>query len=127
MFTLSKRSIDNLKGVHQDLVKVVNRAIAISVVDFIVVEGLRTSTRQHELYNKGLSKTLNSRHLTGHAVDLAPVIDGEVRWSWPPFYGIADAMKKAAKELRVSLVWGGDWITFKDGAHFELDKIRYPK
>jgi len=125
MFALSKRSMENLKGVHTDLVKVVNKAILISIVDFVVVEGLRTEKRQRELYDKGLSKVIHSRHLTGHAVDLAPIINGEIRWSWPPFYDIADAMKTAAKEIRVSLIWGGDWISFKDGPHFELDKRRY--
>lgn len=126
MFTLSQRSKDRLLGVHPDLVAVVNRAIEITKVDFAVTEGLRTQARQKELFAKGASKTMNSRHLTGHAVDLAPIIDGVIRWDWPPFYDIADAMKQAAAERGVKIVWGGDWITFKDGPHFELDRKVYP-
>lgn len=124
-FSLSTRSLDRLTGVHPDLVAVVKRAIEVTSVDFAVTEGLRTQERQRQLVAKGASKTMNSRHLTGHAVDLAPLIDGVIRWDWPPFYDIADAMKQAAKERGVSIVWGGDW-TFKDGPHFELNRKDYP-
>lgn len=125
-FALSKRSEMRLAGVHPDLVRVVHAALAQSAVDFAVVEGLRTQQRQAELMKVGATRTLNSRHLTGHAVDLAPVIDGDVRWDWPPFHDIARAMKRAAGELGVPIVWGGDWRTFKDGPHFELDRSAYP-
>jgi len=125
-FALSKRSEKRLIGVHPDLVRVVRRALELSPVDFAVVEGLRTKERQAELLAAGASTTMNSRHLTGHAVDLAPVIGGEIRWDWPPFHDIAAAMKKAAEELSVAIVWGGDWRTFKDGPHFELNRASYP-
>ncbi len=69
---------------------------------------------------------MNSRHLTGHAIDIAPYIDGEIRWDWPPFYKLAKAMKEAARELCVDLEWGGDWRTFKDGPHFQLSWEKYP-
>jgi peptidoglycan LD-endopeptidase CwlK len=117
---LDERSEKKLLGVHEKLVLVVRRAREISEIEFIVTEGMRSVERQKELFAKGASKTMNSKHLVGRAVDLAPVIGGEIRWDWPPFYRIADAMKKAAKELNVSLVWGGDWKTFKDGPHYEL-------
>ena len=126
MFALSERSEQRLSGVHPDLQKVVRLALKKNLIDFAVIEGLRTRERQAELLSKGASKTLNSRHITGHAVDLAPVIGGEIRWDWPPFYKIAEAMKAAAKELGVAIVWGGDWRTFKDGPHFELDRKVYP-
>lgn len=122
---LNDRSKDRLKGVHPDLVRVVELAAANCPVNFIVTEGLRTKERQETLVKGGFSKTMNSRHLTGHAVDLAPVINGEVRWDWPPFYQIAASMKQAADGLGVSIVWGGDW-TFKDGPHFELNRKDYP-
>lgn len=111
---------------HPDLVRVVRRALEIGPQDFAVVEGLRDPKRQEQLVAQGASKTMNSRHLTGHAVDLAPVIAGQVRWDWPPFHDIAKAMKQAASELKVPIVWGGDWRTFKDGPHFELDRRVYP-
>lgn len=125
MFSFSKRSETNLTGVHPDLVRVVRRALEISPLDFTVVEGLRTKERQAELVKSGASQTMNSRHLTGHAVDLAPFIAGSISWAWPPFYQLADAVKKAAKELDVPIEWGGDW-KFKDGPHWQLSWKDYP-
>jgi len=125
-YLLSDRSLRRLEGVHPDLVKVVKRAIEITEVDFTVVEGLRTRARQKQLVASGASTTMNSRHITGHAVDIAPYIGGQVRWDWPPFYRLEEAMKKAALELHVPLEWGGDWKTFKDGPHYQLPWKDYP-
>ena len=125
MFTLSPRSYKRLEGVHPDLVRVVERAIAITEVDFVVLEGLRTKERQAQLLKAGASRTMNSRHITGHAVDLGAWVNKEVRWDWPLYAKIATAMKQAATELIVPIVWGGDWRTFKDGPHFELDRRKY--
>lgn len=123
-YRLSQRSLRNLEGIHKDLFSVVNRAIEITDQDFSVIEGLRSYERQKELYADGKSKTLNSRHLTGHAVDLAPY---PLSWDWTYFYPIADAMKAAAQELNVDLEWGGDWSSFPDGPHFQLSWESYPK
>ena len=148
----SQRSRDNLAGVHPDLVKVVERALELSPVDFAVTEGLRTEDRQRELVAVGASRTMTSRHLTGHAVDLAPVVGGRIRWDWPLFYPLAKAMQQAAEELGVRVTWGGVWdrdLTvlgdpknamiayqgrerarnrepFCDGPHFQLDWYAYP-
>lgn len=124
-YSLSNRSRNRLEGVHPDLVKVIELAITRSPVDFVVVEGLRTPERQKELFDKGASKTLNSRHLTGHAVDIAPVVDGRVRWDWPLYHRIAPVVKQCAEELGVEIEWGGDWKSFPDGPHFELDRKIY--
>jgi peptidoglycan L-alanyl-D-glutamate endopeptidase CwlK len=124
--TFSARSESRLAGVHPDLVRVVRKALTLSPVDFAVIEGLRTTERQAELLKAGASRTMNSRHITGHAVDLAPFIAGSIRWDWPPFHQIAKAMKDAAAAEGVAIVWGGDWRTFKDGPHFELDRKVYP-
>lgn len=126
MFKLSQRSKDRLKGVHPDLVKVVEHAIEITTVDFAVLEGLRTPERQKVLKEAGASQTLNSRHITGHAVDLGAWVDGEVRWDWPLYSQIAKAMKSAAAELNIPIEWGGDWRTFKDGPHWQLPRKDYP-
>lgn len=117
---LSERSEKNLQGVSPLLVSVVRRAAEIADIDFIVTEGLRTKERQAQLVAKGASRTMQSKHLTGRAVDLAAVVDGEVRWDWPLYGKLAKAMKQAALELKVPIVWGGDWKSFKDGPHFEL-------
>lgn len=125
-FALGAKSKERLKGVHPDLVRVVERAIQLTEVDFTVLEGLRTVARQQQLVKSGASKTMRSRHLTGHAVDLAAVIDGEVRWDWPLYHKIAKAVKQAAAELKVPIEWGGDWRTFKDGPHWQLPWKKYP-
>ena len=126
MFQLSRRSLEKLTGVHPDLVAVVERAIEITRVDFTVLEGRRSMDRQRELYESGASKTMNSRHLTGHAVDLGAYVGGSVRWDWPLYNKIADAMTVAAQELNVDLEWGGNWTSFKDGPHFQLSWGSYP-
>jgi len=125
-FRLSQRSLDRLKGVHPDLVKVVEKAIEITDVDFAVTEGLRTEEKQRQLVLKGASTTMRSRHLTGHAVDLAAILDGEIRWDWGLYDKLAQAMKRAAYDLKVPIEWGGDWKTFKDGPHFQLPWREYP-
>ncbi|WP_410001379.1 M15 family metallopeptidase [Serratia proteamaculans] len=125
-FILSERSEKNLQGVHPDLVKVIRLALAISEVDFCIIEGVRTIDRQRELKLKGHSQTLNSRHLTGHAADLAPITNKIIPWDrWEFFLMIANAMKESAKIANVPIIWGGDWISFKDGVHFELSREYY--
>lgn len=125
-FKLGKGSLERMAGVHPDLVLLVKKAIQVTSVDFTVTEGLRTMNRQRKLYASGASKTLKSRHLTGHAVDLAPYVAGTVRWDWPLFHPIAKAMKQASKETGIKIEWGGDWKTFKDGPHFQLPWREYP-
>lgn len=122
-YTLGKRSVENLSGVHPDMVAVVKRAIELTEQDFTVIEGLRSVERQRELLNAGKSTTMNSRHITGHAVDIAP---WPISWDWEYFYPIADAMKQAAEELEVDLEWGGDWKSFPDAPHFQLSRKVYP-
>lgn len=121
---MNQKSLDKLKGVHPDLVKVVMKAA--ENADFIITEGVRTTVRQSELVKAGASQTMNSRHLTGHAVDLAALVANEVRWDWPLYTTLAIAMKKAASELGVPIEWGGDWTSLKDGPHFQLPWKQYP-
>ena len=139
MYKLSQRSMQNLSGVHPDLIAVVKRAIQITEQDFSVIEGVRNINRQRELVAKGASTTMNSRHLTGHAVDLVPY---PVNWDWEYFYPIADAMITSCKELDIPLRWGGNWAvkdlrdwegnakelnhsytgSFPDGPHLEIPR-----
>ena len=123
-FKLSQRSLDRLKGVHSDLVKVVKRAIEISEYDFMVVEGLRTKETQAEYVKKGVSQTMNSRHIIGQAVDLAPLENGVIDWNNKKgqFDAVAKAMKQAAKELNVKITWGGDWKML-DKPHFQIEGV----
>ena len=130
MYTLGPRSKLRLKGVHPDLVKVVERAINLTVVDFTVLEGVRDPLRQKKLVESGASQTMNSRHIPGadgfaKAVDLGAWVDDQVDWSWPLYAKIAAAMKEAARQLGVDITWGGDW-KMRDGPHFELSRKSYP-
>lgn len=152
-FSFGERSESELKGVHADLVRVVRRALELTVQDFGVHDGLRTLAEQQKLVESGASRTLDSRHLSGHAVDLVPYVNGKLRWEWEPIYKVADAVRRAARELQVPLVWGSAWdvvftdtdeppqdvsadyaarrrkagkTAFLDGPHFELPRSSYP-
>lgn len=124
-FKLSARSLKALEGVHADLVKVVKRAILITPMDFVVTEGLRSRERQRHLVRSGASKTMNSRHLTGHAVDLVAWKAGTISYAMKDMRLLSVAMKQAAADLGVKMVWGGDWKSFVDTPHYELDRKVY--
>lgn len=127
-FILSAKSEINLIGVNPDLVKLVRRALELTAVDFVVIEGKRTKERQRELVAAGKSRTMNSRHLTGHAVDVAALDKYKVSWSLPLYRKIADAFKAASAELGIPIEWGGEkWAPgFIDGPHFQLPTKDYP-
>ncbi len=125
-YTFSKTSITRLAGVHTDLARVAKRALELSEVDFGITEGRRTLVKQKEYFAAGATTTMNSRHLTGHAIDVVAYVNGKVRWDWPLYHKIAAAMKQAAQELNVPIEWGGDWKKFKDGPHFQLPWKVYP-
>jgi peptidoglycan L-alanyl-D-glutamate endopeptidase CwlK len=125
-YSFGARSLSRLVGLHPDLRKVMDRAIATTDIDFTILEGLRTLDRQKQLVLSGASKTLNSRHLDGHAVDIAPLVDGEIRWDWPLYKRLSVIVKKAAQDVGVPIEWGGDWTKFKDGPHWQLPWKKYP-
>ena len=125
-FKFSQRSENNLKGVNSDLVKIVRRALQLSPVDFGIRVGLRTVERQRQLVAAGKSQTMNSRHISGHAVDVFAYPTSAGSWEWKYYEQIATAFKQAAKELNIPVEWGGDWKTLKDGPHFQLPHAKYP-
>lgn len=108
-FKLSKRSLDTLQGVNPALIAVVKRAIEITKVDFAVTEGVRTIARQKELVARGASQTMDSKHISGNAVDLVAYIGSRISWELNLYDDIADAMAQAARELDVNIRWGGAW------------------
>jgi peptidoglycan L-alanyl-D-glutamate endopeptidase CwlK len=124
---LTGRDRTRLEGVHPDLVRVITAAAELPVVPFIVIEGLRSLARQKELVDAGRSRTMASRHLTGHAVDLGVKGRvGEIRWDPPAYRALATHIKQVAKKESVEIEWGGDWKTFFDGPHFQLPRSKYP-
>ncbi len=122
----SARSEAKFTGVHPDLVRVARRALELSTVDFGITEGLRTIERQRQLVAAGASKTMKSRHITGHALDVVAYVGSDVRWDWPLYTQISKAWKQAAIELKIPVEWGGDWRSFKDGPHYQLPWGKYP-
>lgn len=137
-YHFGRRSLKRLVGVHPTLVSVAHQAIGCTAVDFCVLEGVRTIERQRLLVQKGASNTMDSRHIArislnnpelgevSHAIDLGAWVDGMVRWDWPLYYQIANAMKMAAMELDIMIEWGGDWKSIKDGPHYALPRSTHP-
>lgn len=122
-YRFSKRSIENLTGVHPELILITSLALQYSEIDFGVTEGLRTKERQQVLVAQGKSQTLHSKHLTGDAIDVAAYVGGKVSWHWDHYVEISRAFKRAADELGIPLEWGGDWKSFKDGPHFQRSGV----
>jgi peptidoglycan L-alanyl-D-glutamate endopeptidase CwlK len=118
--------LDRLTGLHPHLVEIVHRAADLDVIDFAVLEGVRSTLRQAELVAAGASRTMSSRHLTGHAVDLGAFVAGSLRWDWPLYYRLNDVVQQAAKDQGIRIEWGGDWKSFPDGPHFQLPWDTYP-
>ncbi len=108
-FKLSKRSLSKLDGVDSQLVAVVKSAIHKTNVDFGVICGVRTVKEQEALVAKGASKTMKSKHLQGHAVDLMAYIGSRSSWELNLYDDIADAMAEAAREIDVPIRWGAAW------------------
>lgn len=126
-FVLGPKSLRELEGVNPVLVECVHRAIQLTEVDFRVYDGIRTKAEQERMVSRGVSKTMDSKHLTGHAVDLVPIIDGILKWDWEGCYAIACAMDQAATELGVAhrITWGAAWDKTLD--QYGGEKIAYAK
>ena len=124
---LNNASLAKLEeGVHPHLCKVVELAFELSPNAFIITEGLRTKKRQAQLLASGASTTMNSRHLTGHAVDVAVLVGGKIRWDWPLYDQLSEHFKEAARRLSIPIEWGGDWPRLRDGPHYQLPWKQYP-
>jgi peptidoglycan L-alanyl-D-glutamate endopeptidase CwlK len=130
--TLTPNDKAKLAGAHPDLVRVIERAAATSNINFKVLEVLRSVEQQKKNVASGASSTMRSRHLAhpkdglSRAVDIVPLVDGQVSWAWPIYRKLAPIIKQAAKDLGVPLEWGGDWKKLKDGPHWQLPWASYP-
>lgn len=123
---LSQKSLDKLVGVHPDLVKVFTEAITDSPLDFSITEGVRSAERQKMLFDSGKSKTMKSRHLTGHAVDFCVIIDGAASWDMAHYKIVTAHLKETASRLGQNIECGSDWLSFPDGPHVQLPWKEYP-
>lgn len=128
----SQRSLKNLTGIHPDLRRALDRALATSPIDFVIIEGLRSLERQKQLVAAKASKTMRSRHLTGHAVDLVPLLDldrdGKVEteemFNIPLMRQLNVHIAAAFETEKVPFEWGGEWGW--DFPHYELHRAHYP-
>lgn len=125
-YKFSERSLEKLEGVHTDLVRVMEKAIVDSPYDFGITEGLRTKERQLALVMAGASQTTNSRHITGHAVDIVVYCANSVSWKFFHYAEVAVHILDIAEQEGVEIIWGGTWKTLRDGPHFELSRKVYP-
>ena len=124
-YSFGTKSSEKLAQVHPDLQRVFNEAIKNSPLDFSITEGLRTIERQKELFSAGKSQTMRSRHLDGHAVDIGVLVNGALNWDFNNYQLVADHVKSVASKLGITIEWGGDWMSFKDGPHFQLPWSTY--
>lgn len=126
---LNAKSQLKLSRVHPDLQRVIQRAAEITTVEFIVTCGERTLEEQKKLYEQGTTKTLKSRHIPENnlcgmscAVDIAIMEDGKITWDYSKYEKFSHIVKEAASQVDVKIEWGGDWLKFKDGPHYQLPK-----
>ena len=123
---LSPRDLQRLQGVRaelRDVAELAARRIKEDMgVTMIITEGLRTEKRQAELVKAGASKTMKGNHLTGRAFDFGLIVGKQARWDWPLFMLAGKIIKEVAEDLGIRIVWGGDWVKFRDGPHVELAK-----
>lgn len=124
-FAFGKTSKTRMIGLDSRLIVFLNRAIEITQVDFTIVEGLRSKAKQAADVKSGASFTMNSRHLTGHAVDVAPWIAGAISWKWAHFHQLAPYLFEAAKQVKCPIEWGGNWPAVPgksapDGPHWQI-------
>lgn len=107
-----------LVGVNYRLVAVVRRVAAESPRRFLVAEGLRTKQRQRELFAQGKTKTLNSKHIIGRAVDCYPTDGKKIAVLRDEFTWLVELARRVSSEMGTPLVFGHDWGW--DSPHWEL-------
>lgn len=115
-FVFGNASRGAMKDVHAVLIQVAELALKLSTQDFRFYEGARSPAQQRINVQKGVSKTMDSKHMIqadgkAHAMDLVPIIGGVPKWDWEGCYKIAQAVDKAATQLGVAknIRWGGVW------------------
>ena len=121
-YRLSNRSMKELVGVHPYLSFAAMEAIKLTSQDFMVFDGLRTQSEQDKLVARGVSKTNNSYHLYGLAMDLVAYVDGKPSWDAKHYQAIADAVKYVAEKHELPIEWGYDKWGW-DLPHFQITKL----
>jgi len=131
MFELSGKSKSHLVGVHPDLVRLVNRVIDKTRIDFGVSEGVRDYARQVKLYRNRKTTTLHSQHFIndntgyGHAIDIFAYMNGKAQWGSKYYGPIVQTFLTEAVSLGVQIQCGHLWKEFQDSPHIQLNPRFY--
>lgn len=137
MAKLGTGSVNALKGVHPDLILVMSTAICDTPIDFTIIEGVRTTKRQQDIFAQGRTKPgkivtyadgvkNKSNHQVksdgfGHAIDFCPYINGKLDWNnHNNFKIIADHIVATGKRLGVKVTAGFYWKKPYDPPHIQL-------
>jgi peptidoglycan L-alanyl-D-glutamate endopeptidase CwlK len=123
MTKLNATSIARMRGVDPNLIALAKKSREISPIPFEITEGMRTKERQRYLVKTGKSRTLNSYHLRGKAIDFVAMPGNKVSWDLKDYKTIVEkAFKPAAKALGLSdrIVYGIYWKSIVDGPHVEI-------
>lgn len=121
---LNATSTRRMAGVDARLVQLVKAAREISPIPFEITEGLRTRDRQAYLVKTGKSRTMNSYHLRGKAIDFVAMPGGKVSWQLADYKTIVEkAFKPAAKKLGLTdvITYGIYWKSIVDGPHVQIE------
>ncbi len=129
-FKFGKTSEEKLSTVNSQLASVARKALELTPIDFGITEGRRSIEKQQQLVAEGASKTMKSKHLTGHAIDIVCYADDKITWDLEYYQIVANAFALACEELHLNVRWGGSWKVndftldpenkFIDAVHFEL-------
>ena len=124
-FEFGKKSRKRLETTEPFVQEIMHEVLSITPYDFGIPEfgGRRTIEQQEQLVKQGKSKTMNSKHLKGEAIDICRYMGGvEYSFERKHILPIADIVKQVAKDKGYKVKWGGDWLNFVDAPHFEFTK-----
>jgi peptidoglycan L-alanyl-D-glutamate endopeptidase CwlK len=117
-------STRRMAGVDPRLVQLAKAAREITPIQFEITEGLRDRERQRYLVRTGKSRTMNSYHLRGKAIDFVAMPGGKVSWDLKDYRTIVEkAFKPAAKKLGLTdvITYGLYWKSIVDGPHVQIE------
>lgn len=128
---LSDRDKDRLKDIRPVMVEIIIHGLKTCPHPILFPRhcGKRVAKEQNKLFLKGVSKCDGykkmSKHQFGIAFDFAVYDDkGAPTWSKSFHYKYEEVARhfiKVAKDrYNVTLVWGGDWTSFRDYPHMQI-------
>jgi len=138
VYKFGKKSSEKINQLHNTLRLVARLALSWGIMDFAIIEGIRSKEKQNQYFAENKTKVQwpNGKHNVegvwelSKAFDAVPCINGRISWHKDHCLVLSGIMLAAAKTLNVNLRWGGNWDmdgepvtdqTFQDLVHFELN------